>query len=253
MKSTGVGWGGYPRSHRRLHSLPLVLILISIILIQLTVFPTPTANAQTRIASLTLNPGENSLTSAVIDTAGGYAYFGTGTSPGFVVKVRLSDFTRVDALTLNPGESYLYSAVIDSAGGYTYFGTYTSPGIVVKIGVTRAYSLSAKTDPGGTAWVSQPYILGFKVATDSYSDSHVGDFSYTGTGWSATDASFSATLGSGESLFLIATAQVWNQYSNVGSSIAVCRGGTRVSGDMFCAGATVTSREAAVAIAFDTA
>ena len=84
-------------------------------------------------ASLKLLSSENDLRSAVIDTAGGYAYFGTDNSPGRVVKVRLSDLTRVGALTLNSGENDLWSAVIDPAGGYAYFGTYTSPGIVVKI------------------------------------------------------------------------------------------------------------------------
>ena len=35
----------------------------------------------------TLNAGENFFYSAVIDATGGYAYFGTGTGPGKVVKV----------------------------------------------------------------------------------------------------------------------------------------------------------------------
>ena len=97
----------------------------------------PMANAQTfaRVDALTLNAGENDLYSAVIDVAGGFAYFGTDTVPGIVVKVRLSDFTRVGALPLNAGEEELYSAVIDVAGGFAYFGTDTDPGIVVKIGV----------------------------------------------------------------------------------------------------------------------
>src|SRR2546422_986894 len=57
----------------------------------------------TRVDSLTLNTGESYLSSAVIDSAGGFAYFGTFTFPGIIVKVRLSDFTRVDSLTLNTG------------------------------------------------------------------------------------------------------------------------------------------------------
>lgn len=51
-------------------------------------------------------PGENQLQSAVIDVVGGFAYFGTSTKPGIVVKVRLSDMTRVGALTPNPGRLY---------------------------------------------------------------------------------------------------------------------------------------------------
>ena len=72
--------------------------------------------------------GRDYLRSAVLDAANGYAYFGTCTAPGLVVKVRLSDFTRVAGLTLNAGENYLRSAVLDAADGYAYFGTHTSPG-----------------------------------------------------------------------------------------------------------------------------
>jgi hypothetical protein len=115
----------------------------------------------------------------------------------------------------------------------------------------HTYALSAKTDPGGKAWVSQPYILGFKVS-NVYSDSATGDYYYTTTGWSHTDASFQVTMGSGESLFVIATSQLWNDYSKVGSSIAITQGDAGVSGDMFAAGATITHRELAVAIAVST-
>jgi hypothetical protein len=115
---------------------------------------------------------------------------------------------------------------------------------------TYTYSLCGKTDPGGRAGVSQPYVLGFKV-TDVYSDSAVGDYYYSTTGWSSTPASFQVTLAAGESFFLIGAAQVWNDYSTIGSSIAICRDGVPVSGDMFAAGATITSRELATAIAVD--
>ena len=83
--------------------------------------------------TLTLNGGENELTCAVSDEAAGFAYFGTYTNPGIVVKVRLSDFTQVGALTLNEGEGYLMSAVIDPVGGFAYLGTDTWPaGKIVK-------------------------------------------------------------------------------------------------------------------------
>ena len=119
----------------------------------------------TRVGALPLNAGENELFSAVIDPAAGFAYFGTfifgtGTEPGIVVKVRLSDFTRVGALTLNAGENGLFSAVIDPAAGFAYFGTGTSPGMVVKVRLsnfTRVgalplnagedYAISAVIDP----------------------------------------------------------------------------------------------------------
>ncbi|MFH1769645.1 MAG: hypothetical protein ABH833_03190, partial [Parcubacteria group bacterium] len=78
----------------------------------------------------------------------GFAYFGTGTSPGIVVKVQLSDFTRAGALTLETGENSLNSATIDTTNGFAYFGTGTSPGIVVKVQLsdfTRAGALTLET------------------------------------------------------------------------------------------------------------
>src|SRR5678815_2714290 len=40
-----------------------------------------------RVGNLTLNTGEDRLISAVISPSGDYAYFGTQTSPGIIVKV----------------------------------------------------------------------------------------------------------------------------------------------------------------------
>ncbi|MBK7496681.1 MAG: hypothetical protein IPI28_15295 [Candidatus Omnitrophica bacterium] len=45
------------------------------------------ANPPTRAEALTLDSGENSLESAVIDPSAGYVYYGTFTSAGKVVKV----------------------------------------------------------------------------------------------------------------------------------------------------------------------
>ena len=70
------------------------------------------ANPPTRVGALTLNTGEDYVAgAAVIDTTPGYAYFGTYTSPGRVVKVALgagaNPPTRIGAVTLNPGEDDL--------------------------------------------------------------------------------------------------------------------------------------------------
>jgi hypothetical protein len=78
-------------------------------------------------STLKLAQGEDWLVSAVVDGAGQYAYLGTDTIPGIVVKVQLSDMSRVGAVTLNAGEDYLLSAVLDGAGGYACFATFTSP------------------------------------------------------------------------------------------------------------------------------
>jgi M6 family metalloprotease-like protein len=89
-----------------------------------------------RVSSMTFQSGENELYSAVIDPSGQYAYFGTWTAPGRVVKIRLSDMTRIGAISLLSGENNLSWGVIDPGGQYAYFGTYTSPGRVVKIGLS---------------------------------------------------------------------------------------------------------------------
>lgn len=95
------------------------------------------SNPPRRVGALALVHEDGAPRSAVIDTANGYVYFGTTTSPARVVKVALGSGgnlpTRVGAATLNSGEAGLYSAVIDTATGLAYFGTGTSPGRVVKM------------------------------------------------------------------------------------------------------------------------
>jgi fibronectin type III domain protein len=84
----------------------------------------PTSHALNRVGSITLNPGENQLVSAVIDPGAGYAYFGTGNQQAaYIIKIRLSDFTRVSSLNLTSyGEHFFVSAVIDPSHGFAYFG-----------------------------------------------------------------------------------------------------------------------------------
>ena len=91
----------------------------------------PAANTLSRSGAITLTAFEDHPFAAVIDTANGFAYFGTLTSPGIVVKVRLSDFTRVGALVLNPDEQELRCATIDTVNGFAYFGGLN--GAIVKI------------------------------------------------------------------------------------------------------------------------
>ncbi len=85
-----------------------------------------TAFAAVEFEVLTLGDGESMLETAVIDPSHGFAYFGTYTAPGVVVKVRLSGFYRVGALTLQAGEDRLTAAVVDSEAGFAYFGTATA-------------------------------------------------------------------------------------------------------------------------------
>jgi uncharacterized repeat protein (TIGR01451 family) len=113
---------------RTMRCFALIALLPALLLLTLT-----QAIAFTRTSALTLNPGEDLLGPAALDATNGYAYFGTYTTPGQVVKVRLSDFTRVGAITLNSGEDKLRSAVLDATNGYAYFGTNTTPSQVIKV------------------------------------------------------------------------------------------------------------------------
>lgn len=70
---------------------------------------------------------EQILRCSVIDAEAGYAYFGTYTAPGRVIKVALGSGdnapTRIGEVTLTPDENKLRCAVIDPENGYAYFGT----------------------------------------------------------------------------------------------------------------------------------
>src|SRR2546425_9718422 len=76
----------------------------------------PTSATFARMGGLTLPPREVDFASAVIDSAGGFAYFGTLTSPRRLVGNDLATFAVVGSLTLASGEDHLTSAVIDPAG-----------------------------------------------------------------------------------------------------------------------------------------
>ncbi len=117
------------------------------------------SNPPTRVGRLTLLSGDGSITdAAAIDTANGYAYFGTDTSPGKVVKVSLGVGanlpTRVGALTLGSGEQGIQSAVLDLSTGYGYFGLSTNPSKVVKV------ALGAGSNPPSRV-AAADYPLGY--------------------------------------------------------------------------------------------
>jgi hypothetical protein len=86
------------------------------------------------------------LLTAVIDTAGGFAYFGSGCpitippTPQYcgkttIVKIRLLDLTMVGSLTLNVTEPFIRSAVVDPGNGFAYFasGAPGSSGMIQRI------------------------------------------------------------------------------------------------------------------------
>jgi hypothetical protein len=65
----------------------------------------------------------------------GFAYFGTDTAPGRVIKVDLGHFYRVGALVLRDADAYLTSAAFDLPTATAYFGTNTVPGRVIQVNV----------------------------------------------------------------------------------------------------------------------
>ena len=101
----------------------------------------------------------------------------------------------------------------------------------------------------GLAEVSGTYLSAVEVSS-SWSSGPDGDQSTASTSFTPTLESVTVTASQGETFLLLASAQLWNSGSDVGSSIAICdQGGQRVSGDMFTLGATMTHRHAATAIA----
>ena len=89
-----------------------------------------------RLTATTLGAGEDRLISqALLDSAETFGYFGTYTTPGKIVRVRLSDLGIIGTLPLNTGEDNLLSAVIDRADPFesAYFATDTIPASIVKV------------------------------------------------------------------------------------------------------------------------
>ncbi|MBI5154109.1 SUMF1/EgtB/PvdO family nonheme iron enzyme [Candidatus Poribacteria bacterium] len=97
--------------------------------------------------------GENDVRCAVIDPAGGAAYFGTDTSPGYVVKVDLDSFTRVGAVSFLIGEDSPRAAVIDLEAHAAYFGTHTAPGRVVKVDLDTFTRVGSAMLESGENWI----------------------------------------------------------------------------------------------------
>jgi hypothetical protein len=99
--------------------------------------------------ALLLDAGATVPRAAVVDASGHYAYFGTSSSPGHILKIDLTTFELVDSITLGAGEDAPTSAVIDGAGHFAYFGTSTAPGRVVAIDLTTFQRTAAVTlNPG---------------------------------------------------------------------------------------------------------
>jgi len=155
---------------RRLARLLLRIIIVVGVISVSEFVAIPAVAGQTVVGSITLPRGDDNSFSALIDSAHGFAYFAADTSPGIIVKVRLSDFTRVGALVLQPPEEFLSAAVIDTVNGFAYFGSFFT-GIIVKVrlsDLTEVASLSARPFRG----------LGFTTAVIDTANgfAYFGDF-----------------------------------------------------------------------------
>ena len=189
---------------------------------------------------LTLNSGgDSNLESAVIDTTGGYAYFGEDSTPGRIVKIRLSDMTSVGVLTLNQGEDSLFSAAIDTTHGFAYFGTYTSPGKVIKVQLsdfTRNAALTLNTGEdylhsaaidvsGGYVYFGNDTIIDGDITGGKVIKIRLSDFTRF----------FAQTLNPGENRFLSMAIDPGNHYlyagtyTNTGKIIKMDISGTNLS------------------------
>ncbi len=107
----------------------------------------------------------------LVDPDGVFAYVGTSTNPGVVLKVRLDTMTVVGSIQLlsNQGEQSLLTGVMDPAGEFAYFGTNTSPGRVVKVDLATFSRVGALTLPGGEGMLRSAVV------------DPAGEFAYFGT------------------------------------------------------------------------
>ncbi|HWY28100.1 MAG TPA: hypothetical protein VNW25_02460, partial [Candidatus Sulfotelmatobacter sp.] len=133
-------------------------LIFSFLLLILPILTYPAAGLR-NAGSLVLPFNANNLSAAVIDSANGFAYFGTseGVIPAAILKIRLADLTLAATLPLNPGEFSVGAAVMDS-NGFAYFGIRApsfppvSPGSVVKVRLSdfaRVGTLNLGSVPGG--------------------------------------------------------------------------------------------------------
>jgi len=99
------------------------------------------------VISKTLTLGSEVIRSSVIDPAAGYAYLTSQSTPGKVIKVRLSDMS-IAATQIFPEASggFLPAAIIDTTNGYAYFA-------VIPLGVLRVHL--ADLGDGGLLILSQ--------------------------------------------------------------------------------------------------
>jgi sugar lactone lactonase YvrE len=116
---------------------------------------------------------------------------------------------------------------------------------------SHTFTLCYKTDPGGTAFVSGTFLIVVPVS-GGLSSGPSGDQSTSSVTFTPSAESIVLTPSGSQQYFAVATSQLWDLYTSSGASIAVCFDGSRLSGDMYSAGAVATHRHLATAIALNT-
>jgi len=172
--------------------------------------------APTRTAAVTLVK-DDSLTSGVVDTVNGYAYFGTNTSPGSIIKVQLgsgnSPPVRIGEASDGFHGNYT-AAAIDVTNGFAYFGTNTASAYIVRVALGTGSADPTISDssfsftPGNiVSMASDISANGYIYAGTSGSPGTVHKI-YVGDGTSTPSVISSLTLQSGENGLLSAAADV---------------------------------------------
>jgi hypothetical protein len=116
---------------------------------------------------------------------------------------------------------------------------------------SHTYTLCYKTDPGGTGFVSSTYLVLVPVSGAFQSGPH-GDQSTTSTAFTPSLETLTVPASGSQQYLALASSQLWSDSVSVGSSMAVCRDGSRISGDMFQLGSTIGDRQLPLAVAVDT-
>jgi len=118
-----------------------------------------------RVDTLLLKPSDNTLTPAVLDSATGYAYFGTsdtlGAYPIGVIQIDVNParpFTRTAAIALSTETFSIGPAVLDGANGFAYFSISGVSWRIFQVNVGSGHPLtvtdSIVLNSGGGLWNS---------------------------------------------------------------------------------------------------
>jgi hypothetical protein len=192
--------------------------------------------------STTFTPSEEGVS---VVAGGGQQYLVLGTSqlwdssPGIGASMGICrDGVLVSgdqfSLGATAGHRHLASAIVvdtPSAGSHTY-------------------TLCFKTDPSGTGFVSSTYLVLVPVSGAFQSGPH-GDQSTTSTVFTPSLENVPVAASGSQQYLVLASSQLWSDSVGVGSSVAVCRDGVAVSGDMFELGSTLGHRLLPLAVAVD--